>query len=127
MLFDRMVNFKPEEPMNRHVQWIGKISTGVLALTLLGLLPIPVSGQTAGESLYKTKCAVCHGPDGKGETAVGKANKIRDLGSAEVQKQSDDELSGIVTGGKGKMPAYGKSLKPEQIKELVAYIRSFKK
>ena len=113
--------------MNRHMQWIGKISTGVLALTLLGLLPIPVSGQTAGESLYKTKCAVCHGPDGKGETAVGKANKIRDLGSAEVQKQSDDELSGIVTGGKGKMPAYGKSLKPEQIKELVAYIRSFKK
>ena len=127
MLFDGMVNFKLEESMNRHVQWIGKISTGVLGLTLLSLLPTPVSGQTLGESLYKTKCAVCHGPDGEGETAVGKANKMRDLGSPEVQKQSDDELSGIVTSGKGKMPAYGKSLKPEQIKELIAYIRSFKK
>jgi mono/diheme cytochrome c family protein len=113
--------------MNLHMQWIGKISTGVLGLTLLSLLPIPVSGQAPGESLYKTKCAVCHGPDGKGETAVGKANKLQDLGSPEVQKRSDDELSGIVTSGKGKMPAYGKSLKPEQIKELVAYIRSFKK
>jgi mono/diheme cytochrome c family protein len=127
MHFEGSAKFKPEEPMNRYKQWIGKISTGVLGVTLLSLLPIPVSGQTPGESLYKTKCAVCHGPDGKGETAVGKANKMRDLGSTEVQKQSDDELSGIVTSGKGKMPAYGKSLKPEQIKELAAYIRSFKK
>jgi len=113
--------------MNRHMQKIGKGSLGVLGLTLLSLPATPVSGQTPGESLYKTKCAVCHGPDGKGETAVGKANKLLDLGSTEVQKQSDDELSGIVTSGKGKMPAYGKSLKPEQIKDLVAYIRSFKK
>ena len=114
--------------MNRCVRWIGKGSLGaVLGVVLLGLPATPVSGQTPGESLFKTKCAVCHGPDGKGETAAGKANKLRDLGSTEVQKQSDDDLSGIVTGGKGKMPAYGKSLKPEQIKELVAYIRSFKK
>jgi mono/diheme cytochrome c family protein len=127
MPFEGMANFKLEEPMNRDMQKIGKGRLGVLGLTLLSLLATPVSGQTPGESLYKTKCAVCHGPDGKGETSVGKANKMRDLGSPEVQKQSDDELSGIVTSGKGKMPAYGKSLKPEQIKELVTYIRSFKK
>jgi mono/diheme cytochrome c family protein len=127
MLFNDAANLEPEDPMNRHLQWIGKSSTGVLGLAFVSLLPIPVSGQAPGESLYKTKCAVCHGPDGKGETAVGKANKLRDLGAADVQKQSDDELSGIITSGKGKMPAYGKSLKPEQIKELVAYIRSFKK
>jgi len=125
MLFDDMAKSKPEEPMDRHMQWMGSLS--VLGMVLLGSLATPVSGQTPGESLYKTKCAVCHGPDGKGETAVGKANKLRDLGSTDVQKQSDDELSDIITSGKGKMPAYGKSLKPEQIKELVAYIRSFKK
>ncbi len=114
--------------MNRYMRWIGKGSLGlVLGVVFVGFPATPVSGQTPGESLYKTKCAACHGPDGKGETAVGKANKLRDLGSTEVQKQSDDELSDIVTSGKGKMPAYGKSLKPEQIKELVAYIRSFKK
>jgi cytochrome c6 len=78
-------------------------------------------------ALYKTKCAACHGPDGKGETAIGKTNKIRDLASAEVQKQSDDELAGIIGTGKGKMPGYGKSLKPEQIKGLVAYIRGLAK
>jgi mono/diheme cytochrome c family protein len=44
-----------------------------------------------------------------------------------VQKQSDTELAAIIESGKGKMPAYGKSLKPEQVKELVAYIRSLAK
>ena len=33
----------------------------------------------------------------------------------------------MIANGKGKMPAYGKSLKAEQIKDLVAYIRSLKK
>lgn len=80
-----------------------------------------------GGALYKTKCAACHGPDGKGETSIGKADKIRDLASADVQKQSDEDLTGIITAGKGKMPAYGKSLKPDQIKGLVAYVRTLKK
>lgn len=112
--------------MNRHT-WIGKGILGFLLCAALGVLALPARAQTGGEALYKTKCAVCHGADGKGETTVGKANKIRDLGSADVQKQSDDELAGIVGNGKNKMPAYGKSLKPEQIKDLVAYIRTLKK
>jgi mono/diheme cytochrome c family protein len=40
---------------------------------------------------------------------------------------SDAELTAITADGKGKMPAYRKSLKPDQIKDLVAYIRSFAK
>ncbi len=104
----------------------------VLMVALAGFLGAtqfakPARSQGGAESLYKTKCAACHGPDGKGETAMGKANKLRDLASPDVQKQSDDELSGIISGGKGKMPAYSKSLKPEQIKDLVTYIRGLKK
>jgi cytochrome c6 len=87
----------------------------------------PARSQTGGEALYKTKCAVCHGADGKGETTVGKTNKVRDFASADVQKQSDADLTGIITSGKNKMPAYGKSLKPDQVKDLVAYVRSFGK
>jgi cytochrome c6 len=93
------------------------------------LLVNATSGRAADDAgaLYKTKCAACHGADGKGETAIGKANKIRDLASADVQKQSDDELAGMIATGKGKMPGYGKSLKPDQIKGLVAYIRGLGK
>ena len=52
---------------------------------------------------------------------------MRDLGSADVQKQSDDELITIVTKGKGKMPAYDGKLTKEQITDVVKYIRTLKK
>ncbi len=112
--------------MNRYTRPTGQGVLTLLICTGLGVLAVPMKAQT-GEALYKTKCAVCHGADGKGETTVGKANKVRDLGSADVQGQSDDAIAGIISSGKGKMPAYGKSLKPEQIKDLVAYIRTLKK
>jgi cytochrome c6 len=112
--------------MKKTMKWIAIVTTAVV-LAGITLLSGPAQAQTGGEALYKTKCAACHGADGKGETTVGKANKIRDLGSADVQAQSDDVIAGIIGSGKGKMPAYGKSLKPDQIKELVAYIRSLKK
>ena len=78
-------------------------------------------------STYKAKCSACHGADGKGETTMGKKFGLRDLASPEVQKLSDDELTSIIADGKDKMPSYKKSLKPEQVKELVAYIRSLAK
>jgi len=77
----------------------------------------------AGAATYKTKCASCHGAGGKGKAAL----KTQDLASAAVQNMSDAELTAITTDGKGKMPAYGKSLKPDQIQDLVAYIRSLAK
>ena len=94
---------------------------------LMGLVAIafalPYAGaQGTAAGLYKTKCAVCHGADGKGDTAVGKADKIRDLSSPDVQQQSDAELTAIVTGGKGKMPAYGKSLSPSEVTALVRFL-----
>ena len=52
--------------------------------------------------------------------------KTRDLGSADVQKQSDADLSGIITNGRGKMPPY-KTLSADQAKDLVTFIRSLKK
>jgi len=52
---------------------------------------------------------------------------IRDLASPDVQKMSDDELTTIIADGKDKMPSYKKGLKPEQIKDLVGYIRSLAK
>jgi len=104
-----------------------RVVMGVSVLAALLGVTAPSRADEASEKLYKGKCAACHGADGKGETAIGKANKMRDLGSADIQKQSDEDLTEIITKGKGKMPAYGKSLKPEQIKDLVTYIRGFGK
>ncbi len=76
----------------------------------------------AGGATFKAKCAGCHGADGKGKEAL----KTTDLGAADVQKLSDADLSGIIVNGKGKMPPY-KALTPDQVKDLVSYIRSLKK
>jgi hypothetical protein len=63
---------------------------------------------------------------GKGETSMGKTLKLRDLGSADVQSQSDSDLSGTITNGKGKMPKYDGKLTADQISDLVKYIRTLK-
>ena len=101
---------------------------GMLVTLALGLAlwSKPAAADDAA-STYKAKCSACHGADGKGETAMGKKFGLRDLASAEVQKLSDDELNSIIADGKDKMPSYKKSLKSEQVKELVAYIRSLAK
>jgi mono/diheme cytochrome c family protein len=75
---------------------------------------------------YKAKCAACHGADGKGDTSMGKMMKIRDLGSSDVQSQSDVDLTNIITNGKGKMPKYDGKLTADQINGLVKYIRTLK-
>jgi|SRR5580704_17602722 cytochrome c6 len=93
---------------------------------LVGLILFSTNAKAdtqAAAKTYKAKCASCHGADGKGKAAL----KTQDFASAAVQNMSDDELTTITTNGKGKMPAYGKSLKPDQIKDLVAYVRSFAK
>lgn len=53
--------------------------------------------------------------------------KVRDLRSADVQKQTDAQLSDIITAGKNPMPAYKDKLTGEEIKSLVGYVRELGK
>jgi cytochrome c6 len=106
-------------------QLIRRSKVILFAVALLSVLAVPARAQD-GAGVYKSKCAMCHGADGKGDTAVGKSMKLRDLGSADVQKQTDAELIEITTNGKGKMPGYKGKLSDAQIKQVVAYIRTFK-
>jgi len=100
----------------------------LVVIAMVGVLFIaaPASAQGAAEATYKAKCAACHGADGSG-SAVGKKLGTHDFGGAEVQKMSDAELSDIIAKGKNKMPSYEKTLKADDIKGLVAYIRTLKK
>jgi cytochrome c6 len=84
-------------------------------------------GDDKSAATYKAKCATCHGADGKGDTPAGKSTKVRSFADPDVVKASDDDLAGIIEKGKAKMPGYGKSMKPDEIKDMVAYIRSLGK
>lgn len=75
-------------------------------------------------SVFQAKCSACHGRDGGGRTTVGKSLKVPDLTSAAVKARSDEDLTGIIAKGKGRMPAYAKTFNPVQIGQLVSYIRS---
>ena len=98
-----------------------------LLLTLCAFSAGSLRAHDGAEKTYKAKCAACHGMDGKGETPVGKKLGARDLGSAEVQSQSNAQLIEVVTKGKNKMPAYGKTLKEAEIKEIIEYVRELAK
>ena len=100
-------------------------------LALIAVLAVAVAlpmfaADPDGAALYKGKCAMCHGPDGAGQTATGKSMKVRDLRSADVQKQTDKEMTTIVTDGKGKMPAYKGKLSDAEIAAVVKYIKTLK-
>ncbi|MEA2327759.1 MAG: hypothetical protein QOE68_2718 [Thermoanaerobaculia bacterium] len=83
--------------------------------------------SSAGAATFTAKCASCHGKDGSGNTTVGKKMGVLSLGSASVQKQTDQQLSDITAKGRKKMPAYEKKLSAAQIKDLVAHIRTLPK
>jgi mono/diheme cytochrome c family protein len=99
-----------------------------LVLTLLfALVLVPVALAEDGAAIFKGKCAMCHGPDGAGQTTMGKNLGLRNLGSADVQKQTDAELTKITTDGKGKMPSYKAKLTAAQITDVVKFLRTLKK
>ena len=102
-----------------------RVFTFAMALAIVLTVPLSARAQD-GATIYKSKCAACHGADGTG-SPMGMKMGVHDFTSADVQKMSDAELTEIITNGKNKMPKYGQSLKPEDIKGLVAYIRTLKK
>ena len=95
-----------------------------MALGMLLAAAIPAAADDAA-ALYKSKCQVCHGADGKG-TAAGQKMGARDFNAPEVAKQSDADMAKITKEGKGKMPKFEGKLTDDQIKGLIKYIHSLK-
>jgi cytochrome c6 len=105
-------------------------TTLCLLLTLLVcaiVSPSWLAAQSDAAGLFRSKCVMCHGENGSGNTPTGKALKAKDLRSAETQSKSDAELTDVISKGRNKMPAFGQKLKPDQIQHLVAYLRQLAK
>lgn len=100
----------------------------ISSLVICGMLALAATAvaQDDAAALYKTKCQICHGPDGKGDTPAGKKVGAKDLHSPEVAKLSEQELFDVVKKGKEKMPSYDGKLTDDQIKSLVKYVRTLK-
>jgi mono/diheme cytochrome c family protein len=82
----------------------------------------------AGKKIYSYDCASCHGATGDGKTDVAKDLKVPDLTDPAVLKeQTDGEIFYILKNGHGDMPQEGDRAKPEQLWDLVNYVRSLAK
>jgi cytochrome c553 len=92
-----------------------------IAVALFILIP-NLSWAEDGAALYKAKCAMCHGPDAAGKPAM----KAPSLISDEAKKKSDADLTKAVA-ETAKHPAGVKGLAADDVKAVVAYIRSLQK
>jgi mono/diheme cytochrome c family protein len=87
----------------------------------------PGFAQSAGADIFSSKCAPCHGADGLAATPAGKALRAASFKSPAAVKASDAELIAIVHSGKNKMPSFQGKLSDDQIKAVVAHIRTLQK
>ncbi len=113
--------------MTRGLRWSLLLALG------LGLSAFAADKKT--ERTFNAKCGSCHGKDGKAQTDKGKQMKMRDMGSEEFQKATDDDMKKTITEGfkkekdgvKQEMDSFKDELKPADIDALIKYVRAFKK
>ena len=91
----------------------------------------PVSTATSDEfsaarANFAKHCAVCHGDEGKGGlvTLEGVSLKVPSLREGHAVKHSDGRLAKQIAEGDEEMPAFKDKLTPQEIGDLVKFIRA---
>ncbi|HEX4310505.1 MAG TPA: cytochrome c [Acidobacteriaceae bacterium] len=82
--------------------------------------------QARAKKMYGWDCAMCHGDngDGKGDVAAEQKLPMRDYRDPlSLKGMSDGEIFYIIKTGKGQMPSEGDRAKPDEIWNLVIYLR----
>lgn len=104
----------------------------ITATSVLFLLAGP-SRAADVQANWTKHCASCHGKDGKGQTKAGKMAGVKDQTDPQYQAGlKDDKMiaavkDGLKEGGKEKMKPFKDKLSDDEIKALVAHVRTLKK
>ena len=115
-----------------------KLACGMTIAASIALSTPAHSATDAGKAIYNDSCVHCHGAGGAGNTGQDQFWRMRipRLNEEYAQKKSDEELRDVILNGKRKMPpavlgkphtANNTKVKPEQVPDLIAYIRSLKR
>jgi len=106
----------------------------IIVLTITLLITAPLSLRAAdAKTNWTNNCAQCHGATGKGDTKMGRMLNAMDLTDPKKQSSFTDARAaaaikdGVKQNGKTTMKAFGGKLSDEEIKALVAYVRTLKK
>jgi cytochrome c oxidase cbb3-type subunit 3 len=90
--------------------------------SLAGLSVEPGADLAKGKEVFAANCAICHGPEGKGNKEVGAPNL-----TGQIWLYGSDRaaiIDRITNGGGGVMPAWGGKLDPTTIKALAVYVHT---
>ena len=106
----------------------------IFIVTVSFVIAAPVAARAAdAKTNWANNCAQCHGASGKGDTKMGKMLNAMDLTDPKKQSSFTDAQAttaikdGIKQNGKTTMKAFGGKLSDDEIKALVAYVRTLKK
>ena len=119
--------------MKYRVSALAILALGLVALVGMALAQTPPASPAADEALrvFRTRCATCHGPDGRGQTASGRRFAIPDWTTTPTLSRLTDVqvATTIRTGvrddvGNQKMPP-NPQLSPEVVEALVRHVRTF--
>jgi cytochrome c553 len=105
----------------------------LLATMFVPLILARLSMAADAQANWTKHCASCHGKDGKGQTKAGRMAGVKDQTDATYQATlNDDKMfksikEGLKEGEKEKMKPFADKLSDDEIKALVAQVRSFKK
>ena len=105
----------------------------LLTATLVSFLLAGTSQAADIQANWTKHCASCHGKDGKGQTKAGKMAGVKDQTDAQYQAGlKDDKMfaaikDGLKEDGKEKMKPFKDKLSDDEIKALIAHVRTLKK
>ena len=103
------------------------LAVGLSAFTLQAAPPEAVAKN------WTKHCVSCHGKDGQGKTKAGSKAKVKNLTDAKYQASFDDAKAhkaikeGLEIDGKVAMKPLGDKLTDDEIKGLIAFVRTLKK
>jgi mono/diheme cytochrome c family protein len=82
----------------------------------------------AARANFTKNCEPCHGPNAEGGLVKvpdhNKQIKVPSLKAEHAVKHTDEQLTKMITNGEEEMPAFKDKLRPEEISELVRFIRT---
>lgn len=107
-------------------------------MTVVGIATLMIAATAARAATaadnWTQHCASCHGADGAGKTKIGKKSGLKDLGDPAYQKtftdaQLTEHLKSGETGddGKVKMKPFSEKMSPDELADLVKFVRAMSK
>lgn len=96
-----------------------------VAFTLLCLLSIQqvrAADIFNGQSVYESRCSMCHGERGKGEMPG-----TPDLSKQQGMQKSDRNLLKRLSSGKGSCPPFGGIIRDQNLKDVISYLRTMRR